>query len=322
MNCSNCGAQLPEGIKFCTSCGSPVADNVNTTQQMQINYSQPTPASQTMQPNYTQQMPGVQPVQANYGVQTGYPNQQQVAPKPPKKPLPKALKMGLIIGIPVVVLLVVFFVVLLPMLLKADLKGEYKFKDKKADVVYTITFDEGSYIMYVKDDYYDNELIVTAGTYEYDKKDGEIVMTDLSGDEIEAEFDAKENIVEIDRDEFEISDKKATMDVSFSDNYAKDLYDKVEPIVEDILANDEDAYDDAYWYDTYRISGYDMDEPFDKFLEALVDKLDYENDDILQELMVGNEYEAYLTIYVHVGYSPDDYEVEIRFNNDYSYEYR
>ena len=242
---------------------------------------------------------------------------QPEVPKAPKKPMPKALKMGLIIGIPVIALLVVFFVVILPMILKADLKGEYEFKDKDEDIEFRVTFDEGKYIIYCEDSYSDGEVIVSAGTYEYDEKEGEVVMTDLSGDEIEAEFDAKENILEIDRDEYESSDEKETVDIKFTEDYAEELYEKVEPIVADILANNEEAYDDAYWYENYYLCGDYMDDPFDSFVEALADELEYEDDEVLQELMAGNEWTAYLEIYVYVGYSPDDYKVEIIFANEY-----
>lgn len=321
MNCTKCGAQLPDGTMFCTSCGNPIQGETSAypNPSMQINYSQPTPTGYTQQPSNTQQ-PYAQQQYAQQPMQQAY--EQPSAPKAPKKPMPKALKLGLIIGIPVIALLVVFFVVILPMILKADLKGEYEFKDKDEDIEFRATFDEGNYIIYCEDSYSDGEIIVSAGTYEYDEKEGEVVMTDLSGDEIEAEFDAKENILEIDRDEYESSDEDATVDIAFTKDYAEELYDKVEPIVADILANDEDAYDDAYWYDTYYICGDYMDDPFDAFLEALVDELGYEDDEVLQELMKGDEWTAYLEIYVNVGYSPDEYEVEILFENEYEYYYR
>ncbi len=67
MKCSNCGAELPEGAKFCVVCGQTVIQPVNPAQQpMQQGY----PQQQPMQQGYPQQQP----------MQQGYP--QQHYPKP------------------------------------------------------------------------------------------------------------------------------------------------------------------------------------------------------------------------------------------------
>ncbi len=115
MKCSNCGAEIEDGVAFCTSCGTPVApaddgdktvlvsqENINPgqpqgfpsaaqpgmgqpqTQGMQTGFGQPQPA----QPNYGQ--PGMQtgfgqpqPAQPNYGqpgMQTGFGQPQPAQP--------------------------------------------------------------------------------------------------------------------------------------------------------------------------------------------------------------------------------------------------
>ena len=57
MNCTKCGAQLPDGTMFCTSCGNPIQGETSAypNPSMQINYSQPTPTGYTQQPSNTQQ---------------------------------------------------------------------------------------------------------------------------------------------------------------------------------------------------------------------------------------------------------------------------
>ena len=75
MFCEKCGAQIPEGVKFCGVCGLPVKEAQ--------------PAQQQAMPN--QQMPPVQSVQ-----QQGMPYQQMQmpAPKPPKQKKEKVKKEG------------------------------------------------------------------------------------------------------------------------------------------------------------------------------------------------------------------------------------
>lgn len=313
MNCLNCGAIVEDGMGFCTTCGAKVEAAQPMGQPVYPTYdAQQMPGGpafgQQMDPNFNQQM--------NYGGQTGY-SQQPAAPKAPKAPMPKGLKMGLIIGIPSVIVLVILLAVLVPILTRAKLQGEYTYKDKKYDEEYRVVFDEGNYAIYYYDEDDDEEVIASAGTYEYDKKDKEIVMTNIEGDELEAEFDDKDNVVEIEGEDFDSTDKKKTLDLVVDEKYIEDLKDKVDKATADILANDEEAYEDAYWEDTYYFNSEDFDDPEDKFVEELVKALDYENDETLQTLLEDVGYnDSYVEIYVHVGYAPDDYDVDV-----YVYDY-
>lgn len=62
--CSKCGANLPDGARFCNVCGAP--QNPAPAQTYQQPYQQPQPyqqAPQYQQPQYFQQAPPVQPYQ-------------------------------------------------------------------------------------------------------------------------------------------------------------------------------------------------------------------------------------------------------------------
>ena len=81
--CTNCGTNVPDGIKFCTSCGTPMSVQAQpqAPPPPQQTYVQPQPAPQPLpqqaytppsQPAYAQPQPG-------YGAPAGDPN----APLPP-----------------------------------------------------------------------------------------------------------------------------------------------------------------------------------------------------------------------------------------------
>ena len=64
MNCPSCGAELPDGAKFCGVCGNPIPGDVQAQpQQMQGGYPQ------QMQGGYQQQMQGGYPQQMQGGYQ-------------------------------------------------------------------------------------------------------------------------------------------------------------------------------------------------------------------------------------------------------------
>lgn len=88
MKCSNCGAEIENGVAFCTSCGTPVAptddgDKTVLVSQENINPGQPQGFPSAAQPGMGQSQPqGMQtgfgqpqPAQPNYGqpgMQTGF----------------------------------------------------------------------------------------------------------------------------------------------------------------------------------------------------------------------------------------------------------
>jgi len=73
MNCTKCGAQLPDGAAFCTSCGAPVSPQPR----------QPAPQPQP-QPQYQQQAP-----QAQHQQQAPQAQYQQAAPQQQPQPQPQ-----------------------------------------------------------------------------------------------------------------------------------------------------------------------------------------------------------------------------------------
>ncbi len=67
--CSNCGAQLSDGVKFCSSCGSEVDSNVQQPAPAQPLYQQPVypqPPVSPEQPAYQQSQQQYPPAQGYY----------------------------------------------------------------------------------------------------------------------------------------------------------------------------------------------------------------------------------------------------------------
>ena len=82
MFCEKCGAQIPEGVKFCGVCGLPVKEAQ--------------PAQQQAMPNQPAQIP-VMPAQPAQQVEMQYQYQQQMqtpVAKPPKQKKEKVKKEG------------------------------------------------------------------------------------------------------------------------------------------------------------------------------------------------------------------------------------
>lgn len=275
------------------------------------------------QQSYAQQMSGgssygQQPMDASYGQQMNYGGQNGYAtgpavPKAPKAPMPKGLKMGLIIGIPSVIVLVILLAVLIPILTRAKLQGEYTYKDRDYDIEYRIVFDEEQYVIYAYNKEEKAEIITSAGVYEYDKEDQEIILTNIEGGELEAEFDDEDNVVEIEGEDFESTDKDQKVELDLSDDYVEKLCEEIEKATGEIFRNDEEAFDDAYDETWYYLSSDEMEDPEDKYVEELVKAIGYEEDETLQALMkYVDEYgDSYLEIEIYVGWDEEDYEVEI-----------
>lgn len=62
MYCNHCGAELPEGVKFCQNCGAPVEASASEQDAQQNTYSAPNYTQQSTVPpaydqNYAQQPP-------------------------------------------------------------------------------------------------------------------------------------------------------------------------------------------------------------------------------------------------------------------------
>lgn len=92
MFCNKCGAQLPDGVAFCSYCGNQLT-------------AQPQQPEQPTQPQYQQ------PVQPQYEQPMQQPIQQPYQPAPMPQPLPpKKSNNGIIIGIVAVVLVIAIVV--------------------------------------------------------------------------------------------------------------------------------------------------------------------------------------------------------------------
>lgn len=92
MFCNKCGAQLPDGVAFCSYCGNQLT-------------AQPQQPEQPTQPQYQQ------PVQPQYEQPMQQPIQQPYQPAPMPQPLPpKKSNKGIIIGIVAVVLVIAIVV--------------------------------------------------------------------------------------------------------------------------------------------------------------------------------------------------------------------
>ena len=114
--CTNCGAQNPDGTKFCTSCGTPIVQAAPVEQPVQEPvYQQPVQQPQYQQPQY--QQPQYQ--QPAYQQPQGYPQQPQYqqpyptgytgfseTPKKSKKGLIAVIAIILVLGLAAIVLFV------------------------------------------------------------------------------------------------------------------------------------------------------------------------------------------------------------------------
>ena len=229
--------------------------------------------------------------QAPYGQPQGMYNQ---PPKPPKKPLSPGAKKGIIIGLIVAALAALFIFVILPIITRAKLDGEYTNRDSYYR--YKLVFDDGTYAYYDEDGY-----ITEAGTYEID--DEEVTLTNLSGYETEGKFDAKENKIRINGDNYKSSDEDAELKIALTENYLEDLEDRVETITETLLA-DEEIYEEFSW-SYYFIYEDDLEDPYSLYEEALAEELDYANDETLQELITS----GYLTMDIYM--DGDDIYIDV-----------
>lgn len=120
MFCEKCGANIPEGSKFCIKCGNPVAPEEQ-------------PVQQPVQQNF--QQPYQQPEQQNF--QQPY---QQPAPKAPRQPLPEKTKKlilfgGIGAGV-IIVALIVLFAVVIPSLNKVDVSQYLETSFNSSDTIY------------------------------------------------------------------------------------------------------------------------------------------------------------------------------------------
>ena len=144
--CPKCGAQLQDGMKFCTSCGSPI---------------------ETAQPVMNQQAPqGGMPTQQDFQQQNfqagGYP-QQAAAPAAPKQPSAFGLKMKALtdkvkadpklLAIPLIALVVLIVAIIVIVNItkyqRIDAKDLFKFEFEGIDGHGTVTGELNSYDPYV-----------------------------------------------------------------------------------------------------------------------------------------------------------------------------
>lgn len=138
MKCTNCGADLLDGAKFCTKCGTSVAGRVQTTPDLGQNRTVP---SQMENTNNTSTVYGNQPY-----VNQPYMNQNQPASyydqvKPMSPPAEKKTSGGVIAAIIIIVFLVIIIIVLGIMIL---LKGNKDDTEVQKNEVTEIVQEETS----------------------------------------------------------------------------------------------------------------------------------------------------------------------------------
>ncbi|MCR5475237.1 MAG: zinc-ribbon domain-containing protein [Lachnospiraceae bacterium] len=121
MFCSNCGAQIPDGSKFCGECGARIENEPIAQQQSAQSETEIQPEPQT-QPG-TQIQPDLQPVQS-------LPTQQQMGQPAPKKGMPAWAKVLIGVGIGIVALFIIFIVLIFVL---ASFAPDKKATDSKAE---------------------------------------------------------------------------------------------------------------------------------------------------------------------------------------------